>query len=196
MAEIRKQPIETADYTGLIARYEAEIAKLDDTPANRMFRGRLQQRLLWLQGAVEAQNVRKKLAESSQAVAASQSSIGERMADVARNRQYSIVGRLTTSTVYDGQRLPRMYRIQAVGGGPSPRTLGYLKPDAMPGLESKIGQVVGVVGSAKIDSALGLNVITPSRVDVLEAAQVPGAQPPSAPPAAPPASQPTTPPGN
>ena len=77
-----------------------------------------------------------------------------------------MVGTLQPSTVYDGQRLPSMYRIVSVGGV-APRTLGYIKEKPEFKLVEKLGLVVGVVGEATMDRSLQLNVITPVVVDVL-----------------------------
>ena len=88
--------------------------------------------------------------------------------EVNKTRHYEVIGRLTTSTVYDGKKLPLMYRVQSVGDAVA-RTLGYLKPDPKLELEKKIGQIVGVAGAADVDPSLKLNVLTASRVDILSA---------------------------
>jgi hypothetical protein len=93
--------------------------------------------------------------------------VAEQLRLAEDGRVYTIVGQLQPSTVYDGQKLPLMYRIVSVGGV-SPRTLGYLKDDAEMNLLGKIGAVVGVIGEAQVDRSLMLNVITPVRVDVLK----------------------------
>lgn len=184
LSELRKQPVETAEYTELAAQFQAELDKLDDSPASQAVRPRLQQRLTWLKSMADLQALRRKVAEDAKAATSSRSTIDERLADVARNRQYSVVGRLTASAIYDGTRLPLMYRIQAAGTG-SPRTLAYLRPDAKLKIDSKIGQVIGVIGTTAIDSSLNLNIITPTRIDVLEAAPTqPAAPQPAATPAA------------
>jgi len=79
---------------------------------------------------------------------------------------YDYVGKLRPSAVYDGRRLPRMYRLVTVGEG-VPRTLGYIEPREELGLERKLGVLVGVMGDASRRSELRLNAIQARRVDVL-----------------------------
>src|SRR5690606_16034294 len=86
------------------------------------------------------------------------------------SRQYTLIGRLETSAIYDGQRLPLMYRVQSVGEGTS-RTLGYIRPAPEMELSGKTGQLVGVIGRAAMDERLKLNIVTPVEVDTLSAAE-------------------------
>ena len=83
---------------------------------------------------------------------------------------YAFVGRLTVSTVYNGQRLPRLFRLQAVDSG---RTLAYITPDPELDLESKLGSVVGVVvRQSRQDATLGLPLIDARRIDQMAADQI------------------------
>lgn len=85
--------------------------------------------------------------------------------NVQKQAIYTIVGKMLPSTVYDGQRgMPLMYRIETVDGS-STRTLGYIVPREGMDLLTKLGKVVGIVGEAKFDSALALNIVAPTRVD-------------------------------
>ena len=59
-----------------------------------------------------------------------------------------------------------MYRIQSVGDR-IPRTLAYLRPNKAFDLSAKVGRIVGIEGKTLLDQALKLNVVTPTRVDVL-----------------------------
>jgi hypothetical protein len=170
--ELRGAPADTAEYTELLNEYQAEIEKLDDTPANASMRARLNQRVQYLKIAADLQSARRRVAEQQQSLSEDDQRLRERMAEVDRARQYTIVGRLSASTLYDGKRLPLMYRVQTVGG-PSPRTLAYVKPDEKLGIDGKIGELVGVVGEARMDPTLKLNIITPLRIDTLEATPAP-----------------------
>jgi hypothetical protein len=76
------------------------------------------------------------------------------------------VGRLVASTVYDGKRLPLMFRVLSPEST-SARTLAYVAPGSGFNLTEKIGRVVGVVGEAKMDESLRVNIIVPARIDVL-----------------------------
>ena len=81
---------------------------------------------------------------------------------------FTAVGRLLPSAVYDGDRLPRMFRIQALDTTEAPRTLGYLRPDPAFSYETKLNQTVGVVGAIRNDARTNLQVIEPLRVALVD----------------------------
>ncbi|MEZ6242198.1 MAG: hypothetical protein R3B57_04070 [Phycisphaerales bacterium] len=84
-------------------------------------------------------------------------------------RSYVVVGRLAPSAVYDGQRLPLMYRVQSVDPVLGPRTIAYVRPAPGQDLAPNLGQIVGVVGQSVDDEALRLRIVRPERVDALNA---------------------------
>ncbi len=195
---VRKQPVESAEYTALIGEFQAAVDKMHETGPEASVRRRLAMRLEFLKLQVDTQAAARRTAEATQQLSAEELKLAERMKDVEKTRQYTIVGRLSASTIYDGKRLPLMFRIMAVGGQSS-RTLAYLKPDEKLKIEAKLGSVVGVLGESRMDPTLKSNVITPLRVDTLEAAPTPPANPASNEPApgqTPSANVPTTPGGN
>jgi uncharacterized protein YraI len=77
---------------------------------------------------------------------------------------YSAVGRLSVSTIYDGRHLPRLFRLVDAGTG---RTTAYLQPTERFDLVPMLDQLIGVVGDRAYDGGLRLNIITPQRVDIL-----------------------------
>ncbi|MCA9284323.1 MAG: SH3 domain-containing protein [Phycisphaerales bacterium] len=83
----------------------------------------------------------------------------------AENRQaYAAIGRFNASSVFDGKRLPLLFRVQDPAGG---QTVAYVAPAEGLELFPLLGQLVGVVGTARYDQALRVNVVTPVRVDIL-----------------------------
>ncbi len=79
---------------------------------------------------------------------------------------YAAVGRLVSSIVYNGERLPVLYRVVEPT---SSRTLAYVRPGSKTQVARCLGKLVGVVGHARFDSALKLLVVEAERVDTLEA---------------------------
>lgn len=77
---------------------------------------------------------------------------------------YDVVGRINASQVYDGKRLPQLYRIQSPTGG---RTLGYVRPSEKMDLNSMVGRLVGIVGDKNYDAGYRLMIVTPKRIDIL-----------------------------
>ena len=66
--------------------------------------------------------------------------------------------------VYDGERLPRLYRLQDPTSG---LTVAYLTEDSELKLSSMLGLVVGVKGDKKFDESLRRDIITPASLTVL-----------------------------
>ena len=77
---------------------------------------------------------------------------------------YDAVGRLNASRIYDGKRLPQLYRLQAPAGG---RTIGYIRPSETLDMIPMLGRLVGIVGSKDYDAGYRLLIITPKRLDIL-----------------------------
>ncbi len=95
---------------------------------------------------------------------------GERdsIASVARaieaRSEYTVVGILNASLVYDGQRLPLLYRIQDPATG---QTVAYVSPGPGFQLSTMLGNLLGVRGEKSYDEALRVDVVAPRTVDIL-----------------------------
>lgn len=73
------------------------------------------------------------------------------------------IGRLLTSGVYDGRRLPRFYRLVEPGTG---RTIAYLRPGPAIDPKPQLGKLVVVRGPMHWDKALKLRIIEPQRSEL------------------------------
>jgi len=161
-AELRQQPIEDAEVGPLRALYLSLGSDGEATAAIRGYAvrraeqleiwGRLQERRL----ALASVRSRLELTETEAAA------IDRAMQATV---PYAAVGRLAASTIYDGERLPRLYRVIEARSG---RTLAYVRGGA--GLESAVGGLVGITGEASFDPGLQLDVVTPERIDRLDRA--------------------------
>ena len=166
---VRRQDVMTAEIDELLGEYQRLIPL---RPVGDRRRRQLEQRAEMLRLMQDYRNQRRTLEEASAAARAVTDDMSKRFAQYDVQRQYAIVGILSPSSVYDGTRLPLMYRLQSIGGS-VPRTLGYIKPKDELSLPSKLGVVVGVVGEQQVDSSLRLNVIDAVRVDELRASENP-----------------------
>lgn len=165
---VAKQPASEAEYDELMA----ELTRAIDAQVPEMT-GRKKQLTARREFLAIRRDYRDRVRAAEDAkrqLDSSEIQVRNSLAEIEKSRVYTIIGTLQPSTVYDGQRLPLMYRIQSVGGL-SPRTLGYIKPDAKFDLDRKLGLVVGVIGNAEMDRELKLNIVTPVRVDVLRPGQ-------------------------
>jgi hypothetical protein len=95
---------------------------------------------------------------------------GERdsIASVARaieaRSEYTVVGILNASLVYDGERLPLLYRIQDPSTG---QTVAYVAPGPGFQLSTMLGNLLGIRGEKSYDEALRVDVVAPKTVDIL-----------------------------
>lgn len=165
---IRSQPVLTAEIDELKAEFERALERLPSDSIRK--REQLRQRVDYLTLRQDYREAVRKAEQAKASLGAGEDKLSAELAALEKTRVYTMIGVLTPSTVYDGTRLPLMYRVQSVGGV-APRTLGYLKPNKDLDLNRKLGKVVGVIGTAELDRSLKLNIITAARVDVLKAGE-------------------------
>ncbi len=159
--KVWKEPILSSEVDELIGEYERAIT---DEQSDRT-KSALKQRLEALKLRHDYRDSLRRLEAQRATVDARQTELNKQLEEWAANRVYTIVGVLQPSTVYDGQRLPGMYRVVSVGGS-APKTLGYIKKGDTD-LDKYLGMIVGVIGDRNLDQSLQLNLITPVRVDPL-----------------------------
>jgi len=87
----------------------------------------------------------------------------EQAADTLPRHQYDAVGKLVASGVYDGENLPRLFRLIEPASG---YTIGYVEPDETRP-NAMLGRVVGIVGTKSRDRSLDLRIFDIERVDLL-----------------------------
>jgi hypothetical protein len=163
---VRRQGTLEAEVDELVAAFERVLANTPDSADNESVRTWLQQRLGLLEIRKDLQKTLQEVAEARSRLEAGNEQTAEAMARLNASRIYDFVGRLEKSAVYNGNRLPLMYRLVSVGEG-IPRTLGYIEPAEGLDLERKLGVLVGVSGAATRRADLRLSTIGASSVVVL-----------------------------
>lgn len=160
---LRKQPLDEAEIIPLREMYLDLARRSADKPhVVRTANGRAEQ----LQILLDAQEKRAKLRDLRDRLKVSEEETIAAREALVRSAEYTAVGRIIASTIYDGQNLPRLLRLQDLGTG---RTIAYIQPDEAGEVIRHIDLVVGIVGPRRYDEVLRLNVITPQRIDVLTA---------------------------
>lgn len=190
-----------AELPTVIGMFERKIAKLGSDTKDQLIKRSLAQRLEALKLRQEILQQREAARQMTVTQQQSIQRVSLIVAEAQKQAIYNIVGRIQPSTVYDGQRgLPLMYRVESADAL-SPRTVGYIIPTDGIDLLTKIGKVCGVLGETRFDASLGLNIVAPRRIDVLDVGATSTSPPgvfPSAPasspeaPAAAPTSEPAT----
>jgi len=184
---IIKQGGSNEECAELIGQYNELLAKQEADRFGQRRRMQIQNRIDVLNIKINMQQSASEAQAQAQAVQAANMQVQQTLSAIDAARVYGIVGTLSASNVYNGTNLPLMYRVQANDG--TARTLGYIKPDALPNLASMLGKTVGVVGEQGLDETLKLNVIRAVRVDPITI--MPAAPSPMSTPAATPAATPS-----
>lgn len=161
-----KEPAQTAELDELIAEYQRAVDASGPGASPR--KTQLERRIAALKLRKDIRERVRKSEEARAALDSDNQRLAEQLAAWERTRVYTIIGQLQPSTLYDGKRLPRMYRVVSVGAAAG-RTLGYLRENESLHLDRHLGQVVGVIGEAQMDRSLRLNLIDAVRVDRLKA---------------------------
>jgi flagellar motor protein MotB len=157
---LRKEPIETAEVVPLRRMYLDLADRATEERERRFAFQRAEQLEIWS----ELQQNRQRLARlrSRAELTGERVEAARRAVDEAGD--YTAVGRLAVSTIYDGRRLPQLLRLQEPGTG---RTVAYVQPSDEYDLFGMIGHLIGVLGERQYDGGLRLNLISPRRVDIL-----------------------------
>jgi len=159
--KIQALPIEDAEVVPLRDLYQSLVRTFPESEAVvRFAERRIEQLTLW-----------NRLQERRQRLAALERRLDLNTEDVQAARTametagpYSAVGRLVSSTIFEGERLPRLFRLQDPTSG---RTLAYIRPDDAFDLSAMLGQVIGVSGDRSFDPGLRIDLIRPRRIDLL-----------------------------
>ena len=156
------------EMTTVIAEFNRSINALGDSPIDSQIRTALQQRRQALEARQQLFDLQRRLANNDSQIVERTRQVSVAIEEAQKQAIYSVVGRMLPSTVYNGERgLPLMYRIESTDLS-STRTLGYVVPREGVELLTKMGKTVGIIGESKLDPALGVNIVAPRRVDVLE----------------------------
>lgn len=94
----------------------------------------------------------------------------ENLALPDRAKHYDAIGMLQASAIYDGTRLPRLFRLVDPA---TQRTIAYVNPSPMLDPRIYLGQVVGLIGQRRYDQALQLALFEVREIDILQPASRP-----------------------
>ena len=148
----------------LLAEHTRTLDSLKDDQFNTRLRGQLQQRIEFLKMRIAFRDGPAKLAGARANTPRISERLAQRLKQLRVEKQYTMIGRLVPSRVYDGQRLPKLYRLRSADA--LGRTLGYVKPDDKD-MSRYLDTIVGVLGEIEIGAG-GAKIISPTRIDVIE----------------------------
>jgi hypothetical protein len=162
---LQRQSLEEAEFGPLIDEYTALRERLPDEPGADVTRAYIDARIELLTIRSEVQNKLRRLAEVREESKTARADFDALVASMTDAQSYTAVGRLMPSAIYNGNRLPRMYRVQSIGSGG--RTIAYVLPGPDMPLEGMLGSIVGVRGMMEAETSARVRVIRPETVDLL-----------------------------
>lgn len=161
-AVVRAQRAEEAELDALRQRYLA-LAEDEVAPAGTRDLSRARAEQLALR--IEAQQAILELANQRAAMASRTQSIADLELALLKRRSFDGVGRLSASTVYDGTRLPLLYKLADPATG---HTIAYVLPGPTTTPSEALGLVVGLKGKKRYDETLRVDVYEPTLIEVLD----------------------------
>ena len=158
---VRSQPQAEAEFDALRAKYE-ELAAT--TAGSGGVKGLADARAQQLSMMTQIQREVQLLERTRSSTAENKKGIAELILNIQRRADYTAIGILNASAVYDGERLPLLYRICDPMTG---ATIAYVEPNPDIALATMLGTLVGVKGGKETDPALRVTVISPIAADLL-----------------------------
>ena len=159
--KVKSESIPDAELGAIFAAYTALAA---DPACEAGMKARCNSRIEQL---LVQQEVQAKMLELSNAKARlniERDDIASVTRAVEARSDYTAIGVLNASSVYDGTKLPLLYKLQDPSTG---QTVAYIAPDETFLLATMLGTLIGVRGESCFDDALGLDTISPTTIDHL-----------------------------
>jgi len=158
---VRAEPEASAEYAALKGEYEKLAA---ESNAAGSVKGVANTRAQQISYMLEAQTATEEMRRTKASHEANKKGIADLILNIQRRADFTAIGILNASTVYDGQQLPELYRIC---DPMTSATIAYVEPNADIAMAPMIGTLVGVKGGKDFDPALRLSVIKPLSIDML-----------------------------
>ena len=164
---VRAQAQADAEFEALRAKYE-ELASANDAygSVKGMADARARQLTLLIETQVQVQELERKKASAD----TNRKGIAELILNIQRRADYTAIGVLNASAVYDGSRLPELYRVCDPTTG---ATIAYVEPNPDIPMATMVGTLIGVRGGKSFDPALRLTVISPLSMELLTMRETP-----------------------
>ena len=165
--QLRAMPRDEQDQAleEMLAECRRTAEKLSSEP--EMVRA-VNQRVEWVNLRIRLRDQRRAITETLAKSEADQKALSLKVTEWRKGRNFTVIGRVFRSSLYDGKRLPLMYRIESIDGPGFGRTTAYLRPGEGDDFAKLVGAVVGVVGSPNYDDALGVRIIAVDSIEALD----------------------------
>jgi len=161
--KVKDQPVGDAEIGGLYVRY---IAFAADAALESSLKARAQSRIAQLEVQQEVQNKIIELQATKARISGECDQINGIATAIEARSEYTAVGVLNASLIYDGTTLPLLFRLQDPSTG---QTVAYVIPGDGFQLSTMLGTLLGIKGEKSYDDALKLDTLNPKTIDFLTA---------------------------
>lgn len=148
----------------LLAEHRRTLEATPDDSFNERLREQLRQRIAYIEMRIAFRDGPAKIAAQRASAPRISEQLQRRLDELRAGQEYVMIGRMVISRVYDGERLPKLYRIRSADA--LARTLGYVKAGDKD-LRPYLDRVVGIAGPVESGPG-GARVVTAVRVDLLD----------------------------
>ena len=158
---VKAEPLASSEVGVLKDRY---MILMNDAECEAEIRNVVETRVKQLIVQIEAQQRIRQLKELRSAIDSDTDQVRAIKIALEARSDYTVVGILNASSIYDGKRLPLLYRLvdPAVG-----QTVAYVTAKNPAQLATMLGTLVGIRGEKRYDEALRVSVIDPTAVEIL-----------------------------
>lgn len=164
---VKPHPEATEELNDLLRKYEEFVATPGEGDASvRRAKARIEQLRIITETNTQTETIKR----TQKALTENKDEIAKLILDMQRRADYTAVGVLNASAVYDGEKLPELYRIC---DPMTSATIAYVTPNPDIPMSTMLGTLVGVKGGKDFDPALRLNVINPMVIELLTTRETP-----------------------
>ena len=164
---VKPHPEATEELNDLLKKYEEFAATPGEGDASvRRAKARIEQLRIITETNTQTETIKR----TQKALTENKDEISKLILDMQRRADYTAIGVLNASAVYDGEKLPELYR---VCDPMTSATIAYVTPNPNIPMSTMLGTLVGVKGGKDFDPALRLNVINPMVIELLTTRETP-----------------------
>ena len=164
---VKPHPEATDELNDLLKKYEEFVTVPGEGDASvRRAKARIEQLRIITETNTQTETIKR----TQKALTDNKDEIAKLILDMQRRADYTAIGVLNASAVYDGEKLPELYR---VCDPMTSATIAYVTPNPNIPMSTMLGTLVGVKGGKDFDPALRLNVINPMVIELLTTRETP-----------------------
>ncbi|MCE9618585.1 MAG: hypothetical protein K8R92_01590 [Planctomycetes bacterium] len=158
---VKAEPLASSEVGVLKDRY---LMLSNDPECEADIKNVVATRVKQLEVQIEAQQRIRQLREMRSAIDTDVEQLHTMKIALEARSDFTVVGILNASSIYDGKRLPLLYRLVDPGVG---QTVAYVSTKNPSQLATMLGTLVGIRGEKRYDEALRVSVIEPTAIEIL-----------------------------